>query len=393
MKARRDPGELFPGKETKVPEKRRAKKTPDFSGNGLSASAQPLKTAPLPPEPAKAEKEADENSSARHRRARRAPVLFSPSKAASPLALPQGGADDLDGMFDVWLDPAKNPKKAFTRKDFIRFGILFLCIFGFFFGTFLILRKVTSYVKAQHLYAELKEMVNEKDRFETDYLIKNSTAPAGLTISDLLSGMETSGGNSALTHDQQSTMSKLPKLYALNSDLAGWIHISGTVVDYPVMHSSVRSFYLHRDFYGNYLGSGSIYVDSRNSKNLTENRNTVIYGHNMTDGSMFATLHDFSNPGVFYNAKIEIITEDAVYVYTPFSAHESDALDNYFETDFRSDADFLNFCGEIAAISLHETDIEFTRTSRILTLSTCSMENTTGDRRFAVHAVLTQIIK
>ena len=97
-------------------------------------------------------------------------------------------------------------------------------------------------------------------------------------------------------------------------------------------------------------------MDSRNSTDLSENRNTVIYGHNMSDGSMFASLHDFRKRQVFYNTMIEIATLDGIYVYKPFSVHDADAYDNYFETNFVSDADFVSFVSQMAAISIYGTD-------------------------------------
>ena len=89
----------------------------------------------------------------------------------------------------------------------------------------------------------------------------------------------------------------------------------------------------------------------------------------------------------------EIATEDGIYVYKPFSAHESNAYDNYFETDFASDEEFLTFCEQMAFLSLYQSDVSFDEDTRLLTLSTCKNESGSRDRRFAVHAVLVKIIR
>jgi len=141
------------------------------------------------------------------------------------------------------------------------------------------------------------------------------------------------------------------------------------------------------------LASGSIYIDERNSSKVSENLNTVIYGHNMSDGSMFATLHDFDSATVFHSATIQLATPDGIYIYKPFSAHESDAYDNYFETDFESEEAFIEYCEQMAFISRHQTDVSFDKDSRILTLSTCKNEGGSRDRRFAVHAILVKVIR
>ena len=130
-----------------------------------------------------------------------------------------------------------------------------------------------------------------------------------------------------------------------------------------------------------------------NENVITKNRNAVIYGHNMADGSMFASIHDYASASVFYGTKIEIATQDGIYVYTPFSVHHSNAFDNYFETNFVSDDDFIDFCEQMAFLSLHQTDFTFTKNSQIITLSTCMDNETATEERFAVHAVLTQVIR
>ena len=157
--------------------------------------------------------------------------------------------------------------------------------------------------------------------------------------------------------------------------------------------SEDSDFYLRHDFYGKTLASGTLFIDERNSPVISENRNTVIYGHNMGDGSMFASLHDFTSANLFHRATIEIATEDGIYVYKPFSAHESDAYDNYFETDFESDEEFLAFCDQMQFLSPYQTDTKFDKNSKLLTLSTCKNQGGSRDRRYAVHAILVKVIR
>jgi hypothetical protein len=96
---------------------------------------------------------------------------------------------------------------------------------------------------------------------------------------------------------------------------------------------------------------------------------------------------------VFYDTKIHITTEQGVFIYTPFSVHESHAMDNYFETDFVSDEDFLDFCEKMAFISIFETEVTFNKSSQLITLSTCMDNESATEQRFVVHAVLTQVIR
>jgi sortase B len=228
-----------------------------------------------------------------------------------------------------------------------------------------------------------------------EYLKKSTVSGHILTPAEILAGKtdDGNGENTVFSEEQETLVGKIGQLKKINPDTVGWITIEGTVVNYPMVWSSTEDYYLRRDFYGKKLTSGTIFLDERNSPDITQNRNTVIYGHNMSDGSMFASVHDFASSTVFYGTKIEIATEKGIFIYTPFSVHESNAFDNYFETDFVSDEDFLNFCEQMAFISIYETDTKFTKESQLITLSTCMKDPTSKEQRFAVHAVLTQVIR
>ncbi len=302
--------------------------------------------------------------------------------------------DSLDGMYDVYKDPEEAPEKTVAPTEILRYAILFICIFGFFTAGIFVFGKIYSYHRTYVINTRLQELVQSTDRFQHEYLKKTAACVNSLTPQDILNGKkEETSGIDTYTDEQQRLVNKLHQLKQINKNTAGWITIDGTVVNYPVVWSEVKNYYLKRDFYGKSLASGTIYIDERNSPAIEENRNTVIYGHNMSDGSMFASLHDFSSATLFHSATIEIATEDGIYVYKPFSAHESDAYDNYFETDFESDEDFLTFCEQMAFLSLYQTDTQFNKDTRLLTLSTCKNENGSRDRRFAVHAVLVKVIR
>lgn len=301
----------------------------------------------------------------------------------------------LDGMYGVYTDPKKNRRKKLTTADIVRYSILFVCIFGFFSAGFFVFQKLYDYYRAYVIYSGLQEMVAKEDLFASEYLKKAKVSFDTLTPAEILEGKTPEGSDSAgtFTKEQATLVGKIAQLKNINSDTAGWITIDGTVVNYPLLWSSKRDYYLRRDFYKKSLSGGSIFLDDRNDPDVTKNRNTVIYGHNMSDGSMFASIHDFASASVFYGTKIEIATEDGIFVYTPFSVHTSNAFDNYFETDFVSDDDFIDFCEQMAFISLFETEYKFNKNTQIITLSTCTSDQNATNDRFALHAVLTKVIR
>ena len=318
------------------------------------------------------------------------PFLASPEHRAKQDKI----RESLDGMYEVYGDKKQGPK-GLKKQDIIRYAVLFVCIFGFVSAGAFVFTKLYDYYRSYVVYSGLQELVLSEDFFQDEYLKKTTASAISKTPLSILNGEVTreEEEQGVFSEAQQNLVNKIGQLKNINEDTVGWIKIDGTVVNYPVVWSELKNYYLHRDFYGKNLSGGTIYVDERNDKEITLNRNTVIYGHNMTDGSMFASIHDFVNASTFSSAKIEITTEEGVFIYTPFSVHESDAYDNYFETNFVSDEDFVNFCEQMKFISIYETDFEFDKDSRIITLSTCGKDEREKNDRFAVHAVLTKVIR
>ena len=148
------------------------------------------------------------------------------------------------------------------------------------------------------------------------------------------------------------------------------------------------SDYLYTEYNGKYTRYGSIFADWRNSRSLLDNRNTIIYGHNMnTAGIMFSPLINFvTDEDAFRKQHINVIMPDGVYTYELFSIYETHPSYNYIKTYFSSDEEFLDFCSECKRLSIYKKNVELTKDSRILTLSTCTVR---GDgMRWALHAVL-----
>lgn len=171
-------------------------------------------------------------------------------------------------------------------------------------------------------------------------------------------------------------------------DVWGWIDVPGTKVNYIVMQGKDNKEYLYADYDKSYTRYGSIFADCRCSRHVLENRNTVIYGHNMnTAHIMFAPLLDFAiNEEAFRNQLINIITPDGLFVYKLFSIYDTKSTYNYIETYFASDEEFLKFAQRCKNKSIWESDVEIKPTDRLLTLSTCTVR---GDgMRWALHAVL-----
>jgi sortase B len=176
-------------------------------------------------------------------------------------------------------------------------------------------------------------------------------------------------------------------------NMYGWIRIPGTNVDYPVVQGEDNMYYLQNNIFGAPQFSGAIYVDYRNDKNVDNNLNTVIYGHNMSNGTMFSSLLRLAQTQeLFDNGQIELITPDGTYIYEIFSAHITDQRCFITEKSFQNGKEYVEWLYEMKSLSIFPNDrVEFTPDSRIITLSTCT--NAFDNPRFAVHGVLVEVLR
>ncbi len=189
---------------------------------------------------------------------------------------------------------------------------------------------------------------------------------------------------------QSGNLEMLNTLKEKNSDTIAWLEVPGTKIDYPVMQSKDNKYYLRKTFNKEYNILGSIFADYRNSPDFND-KNTVIYGHNMKDGSMFYDILLLKNQD-FYNknSKILITLDDRILKYSIFSVYEVNKDYDYRSPNY-DENDFKKLLADFEAKSVIKSDITPSGDDKILTLSTCSYSF--GNARLVAHAVLTDVIK
>ena len=183
-------------------------------------------------------------------------------------------------------------------------------------------------------------------------------------------------------------------LNKINKDIVGWIKIDDTNIDYPILRApeSDQGYYLHRDYYKNYLYAGSIYMESYNQPDFSD-RNTILYGHNMANGTMFADLHKFEDSSFFVKHKtFKVYTPKSIKTYKVYSAYEYDDrhINNSFD-HFRDDKVFKEYIDYSlnptnAIVSNVRKGTKVTINDKLITLSTCT--NNRPENRFLVQGVL-----
>ena len=161
-----------------------------------------------------------------------------------------------------------------------------------------------------------------------------------------------------------------------NPEIYAWIKIDGTEVDYPIVQSNTdNSYYLTHNVGKKESLEGAIFTENYNSKTFND-PNTLIYGHNMKNGTMFQTLHRFMDKDFFdKNRDIEIYTPTKILHYKIFAAYLSDAshiLKKYDFNDKQVYQSYLNGIFSIRSIDAFvDSSIEVTNSDKIITLSTC----------------------
>lgn len=187
------------------------------------------------------------------------------------------------------------------------------------------------------------------------------------------------------------------ELYAVNGDIHAWITIPGTPIDYPVLQSDESALYYERRSYtGEYSISGCIFTQYYNRKNFTD-RNTLVYGHYMTDGTFFGSLHNYRNPEFFEaNRYMYVTVPGHILVYDIFAAYEYDNRHILAAFDFANDevyAQYLESCLNPVSMSRNVREgVELDIDDRIITLSTCTSYTDTS-RRYLVQGVLVADVK
>ena len=189
-----------------------------------------------------------------------------------------------------------------------------------------------------------------------------------------------------ISYEQIRVKKEEENLYDKYEDYRGWIKIDNTNINYPIVQGQDNSFYLHKDINKNYLASGSIFMNYLNDGFNDES--TVLFGHHMRNGTMFAQLKKYKERDFFYgNNDIYIELENSKTLrYRVFSAYVTDAKDNYIKTDFDNKVQYKDFLEKIKNKSIYKSDIDIDENDKIITLSTCSYEF--NDARMVVHGKL-----
>lgn len=181
------------------------------------------------------------------------------------------------------------------------------------------------------------------------------------------------------------------ELSKFNPNSIAWIKVNNTNIDYPVVQYTDNDYYLTHSIDNSYNSSGWIFMDYRN--NTTDlDKNTIIYGHNRLNNSMFANLKKTLEKDWYMssaNRYLTFRTPSNLYVGKIFSIYVEDKNDTYYSNiNFTSDEDFTNFINNVKNKSIYNFNVSIIESDKIITLYTCTDNS---KNRIILHAKLIEV--
>ncbi len=175
-------------------------------------------------------------------------------------------------------------------------------------------------------------------------------------------------------------------LTEMNPHTVAWIYSENEEINYPVVQGLDNDYYIDHLFDGTENKNGAIFMDYRNSPHLTH-RNTLIYGHNMGNHTMFASLVNYADPAYYEENPVLILeTPEASYYLEVFSGYTTKSVSEAYRQDLGEDEIYLGFLNRIRECSDFPSDVEVGVEDRIVTLSTCSYRF--DNARYVLHCKL-----
>ena len=222
-----------------------------------------------------------------------------------------------------------------------------------------------------HIYTEYKKGTDEYNQIEEMAVTERDADSA-----------EVAGPNAQLKPPIEVDFDKLK---SVNEDVVGWIYVDALPdISYPIVKGKDNQTYLHQTYEKNYNFAGTIFVDYENSGDFSD-CNTLVYGHNMKNGSMFGHLKKFREDDKLYQQDkyFWILTPERNYRYEIISAYTTGVNSDTYTLFKGPGEEFEKYLETIKGYSEIQTDdTDLTIKDKIVTLSTCTGNEST---RFVVQ--------
>lgn len=267
----------------------------------------------------------------------------------------------------------KNKKKKMTASDVVLIVIFVVAI---------TVAAVSGY-KLYSIMMEYKAGVDEYNEI-ADTVVKERDADA----EDVKKLKDAKG------HETKHWTSPLEinfdELKSINQDVAGWLYMEALPnINYPIVQGSDNDFYLHHTYKKESIFAGSIFVDCKNTKDFSD-QNTIVYGHNMKNGSMFGTLKQYKlQETIDKSPYFWVITPKEAYKYKIFAMYVANVDGDTYTLIKGPGKETIEYGESMKAKSLINTgDYQFKQTDKIVTLSTCTGDSSTRFVGFVISSII-----
>ena len=286
-----------------------------------------------------------------------------------------------------------NKKKSSSNIILNSLIIIFTLLIIFF--VFMLIKETIPYVQSRKEYNELQQFIlPEEETVKPDTIIVGNLGSSDdnrqeENVADITEEQEDGTGEHVMREATCPMTVDFDALWKINPDVKGWIYLEALDITYPVVQGETNDDYIYTSVKGSANSGGSIFMDYRNSDSFLD-PHTLIYGHNMKDGSMFGKLkklydQDFVDewdaPLCFW-----IITPEAKYRYDIFSIHTVSATGEAY-TLFTGQGDvvaaYINKMARQSGVELPQR--VYNEEDKVVTLSTCTSGD---DYRLVVQGVL-----
>lgn len=251
-----------------------------------------------------------------------------------------------------------NLKNLSMKKKLYLAGAL-ICLLLFAVSLFQMISHYASARKAEDEFAQLAEIVEQTEDDAEESKTEGET-------------------------EVQSPLARYQELFNQNNDLAGWIAIDGTQINYPVMYTPDNpDFYLKHNFEKAYSDYGVPYV-AEHCDPAEPSDNVIIYGHHMNNGSMFTGLMGYESKAFYKDHKtirFDTLTETAEYeIVTVFktTVYDDTGFRYYFFSNAEKPEDFTEYIEQCKSLALYDTGVSAEPGDKLITLSTCEYSKTNG---------------
>lgn len=247
-----------------------------------------------------------------------------------------------------------------------------------------VLVMVVSGVRIYQLSREYSEGIEEYQELEQYVTIAKE--PVAETADDTQE--EAAGSEEATTESKIAVNVEVDYagLIGINKDFAGWLYYEPLELSYPIVRGNDNDYYTHYTFENTKNSSGAIFMDFLNKVDLTD-YNTIIYGHNMRNGTMFGSLKKLLNDEemIANNPYFYILTEDKTLQYQIFASYITKEDSDTYQI-IRNEEEQKTYLDFIASQTELLDNVEVTQQDRVVTLSTCNGLHSTN--RTIIHGVL-----